>query len=210
MLLRLKRLVVGLRLGPPVLVVSGLPRSGTSMMMKMLAAAGVEVVTDEIRTADADNPRGYFEYERVKELDKAEDKSWVLEHRGKALKVVSSLLEQLPDTCRYRVVLMRRDLAEVIASQNKMLARRGESGGGTPDDKMKQNYERHLRKLVLSLAARPNFELLEVDYAEVVRDPQGQAARVARFFGLGERVPAMAAAVDRELYRNRAGSRPTT
>ena len=112
--------------GEPVVVVSGLPRSGTSMMMKMLAAGGVSVMTDAVRKADVDNPKGYYEYERVKDLEKETDKSYVREARGKALKVISFLLKDLPDDNFYQVIFMRRHLDEVIASQNKMLDRRGE------------------------------------------------------------------------------------
>jgi len=191
------------KLGAPIIVVSGLPRSGTSMMMKMLNAADLEIVTDEIRTADEDNPKGYFELEKVKELDKGGDKSWVAEHRGKVLKVISSLLKDLPDDCRYKVILMRRDLNEVVASQNKMLVRRGEKADGEDDDKMMALYTTHLRKLELLLRESPNFESLEIHYRQVVESPREQAQRVAEFIGRGDRVEVMADAVDRRLYRNR-------
>lgn len=117
-------------LGEPIVIVSGLPRSGTSMMMKMLEAGGVPIMTDAVRTADIDNPKGYYEYERVKDLEKETDKSYIREGRGKALKVISWLLKDLPDDNRYRIIFMRRDLGEVIASQNKMLKHRGEAGAG--------------------------------------------------------------------------------
>src|SRR4026207_1213461 len=112
--------------GEPIVIVSGLPRSGTSMMMKMLEAGGLTVMTDAIRQADIDNPRAYCECERVKNLEKETDKSYVREARGKVLKVISFLLKDLPDDNYYRVIFMRRHLDEVIASQNKMLDRRGE------------------------------------------------------------------------------------
>ena len=191
------------RLGPPIVVVSGLPRSGTSMMMRMLDAAGLEIVTDAVRGADEDNPRGYFEYERVKELDKGGDRSWVVEHRGKVLKIISLLLEHLPEGCFYRVIFMHRDLREVLASQNKMLVRRGEPGDGADDEKMTRLYTGHLVKIESMLAARDDVEVLEVVYKNVVRDPQREARRVARFVGRADRAEAMAAAVDRSLYRNR-------
>jgi hypothetical protein len=103
---------------------SGLPRSGTSMMMKMLDAAGLPIVTDAIRTADIDNPKGYYELERVKDLEKETDKSYIRDARGKVLKVISFLIKDLPDDNQYRIIFMRRDLNEVIASQNKMIAHR--------------------------------------------------------------------------------------
>jgi hypothetical protein len=194
------------KLGPAVIVVSGLPRSGTSMMMKMLGAADLAVVTDRIRTADEDNPKGYFEYERVKDLDKEGDKTWVIEHRGKVLKIISFLLKDLPDSCFYRVIFMRRNLEEVIASQNKMLLRRGEPADGSDDEKMMQLYASHLRKTDMMLEANPHFELLDVHYRQVVENPAEQAKRVSRFLGLKDCAATMAGAVDDKLYRNRRQS----
>jgi len=174
------------------------------MMMKMLDAADLEIVTDAVRMADEDNPKGYFELERVKDLDKSEDKDWVVEYRGKVLKVISFLLKDLPDTCRYKVILMRRDLEEVVASQNKMLVRRGEAGGDADDEKMMQLYATHLRKVEHMLETSPNFEFLDVHYKQVVDNPREEALRVSRFVGRPDRAEAMAQAVDRKLYRNRA------
>ena len=188
----LKGALLRRRLGPPVIVVSGLPRSGTSMMMKMLSAAGLEIVTDEIRTADEDNPKGYFELEQVKQLDKGGDKSWVAEHRGKVLKIISSLLKDLPDDCCYKVILMRRDLSEVIASQNKMLVRRRETANGEDDEKMMRLYATHLKKLELMLEHSTNFEYLDVHYREVIENAGEQARRVGQFLGRGDRAKAMA------------------
>ena len=191
-----------LRAGRPVVVVSGLPRSGTSMAMKMLAAAGLELVTDEMRTADEDNPKGYFEDERVKDLASATDRRWIADARGKVIKVVSSLLQFLPPRYRYRVVFMRRDLDEVLASQAKMLARRGESSA-VDDGELRASYTQHLEKVAFQLRFRPNFEALYVDYREVLEHPEEQARRIAEFLGGGLDVARMAEAVDPELYRNR-------
>ena len=126
-----------------VTLVSGLPRSGTSMMMKMLEAGGLTVMTDAIRQADIDNPKGYYEYERVKNLEKETDKSYVREARGKVLKVISFLLKDLPEDNYYRVIFMRRHLDEVIASQNKMLDRRGEDAIQDRET-MAEAYRNHL------------------------------------------------------------------
>ena len=121
----MKRLYRRIRYGEPVIIVSGLPRSGTSMAMQMLAAAGVSVVTDGVREAGEDNPKGYYEDERVKDLHKeTQDGAWVREARGKAIKIISFLLKDLPETNNYKVIFMRRDLSEVLASQQKMLDRR--------------------------------------------------------------------------------------
>ena len=123
----LRRLYRHLRYGQPIVVVSGLPRSGTSMVMKMLEAGGLAVLTDGLRTADEDNPKGYYEVERVKDLAREADKGWLGEARGKAVKVISYLLKSLPPTFNYKVVFIRRDLEEVLASQRKMLARQRSS-----------------------------------------------------------------------------------
>ena len=126
MLPALKEVSRRLRFGKSIIVVSGLPRSGTSMMMRMLEAGGIEIMTDDQRAADVDHPRGYFELERVKELDKGGDKSWLDGARGKAIKIISFLLRELPPDYHCKVIFMRRGIDEIIASQNKMLERRNE------------------------------------------------------------------------------------
>jgi hypothetical protein len=188
--------------GEPIVIVSGLPRSGTSMMMKMLEAGGVPIMTDTIRSADVDNPKGYYEYERVKELEKETDKSYVREGRGKALKVISFLLKELPDDNFYRIVFMRRDLTEVISSQNKMLDRRGEKSI-TDGEMMAEAYRNHLAAVRILVRKRPNFEILEVRYDEAVKGPAEAARAVNAFLGGRLNEAAMRAAVDEELYRNR-------
>jgi hypothetical protein len=188
--------------GEEIIVVSGLPRSGTSMMMKMLEAAGLPIMTDHERTADEDNPKGYFEYERVKDLAEEEDKSWVRDARGKVVKVISHLLEYLPDDNFYRVILMRRDVSEVLASQNKMLVRRGEENP-VEDEKAKEQYLRHLVDVQYLARKRPNFEMIEVNYREALDDPLPFVTSVNEFLGGQFDVEAMASVVDPELYRNR-------
>jgi len=188
--------------GDEVVVVSGLPRSGTSMMMKMLDAAGLPIMTDHERTADEDNPKGYFEYERVKDLAKEQDKSWVRGARGKVVKVISHLLAELPDENFYHVILMRRDVSEILASQNKMLDRRGEENP-IEDEKAKEQYLRHLVDVQYLARKRPNFEMIEVNYREALDDPLPFATAVNEFLGGRFDVEAMASVVDPELYRNR-------
>jgi hypothetical protein len=189
--------------GEPIVIVSGLPRSGTSMMMKMLEAGGLTVMTDAIREADVDNPKGYYEYERVKNLEKETDKSYVREARGKVLKVISFLLKDLPDDNFYRVVFMRRHLDEVIASQNKMLDRRGEDAI-TDRETMAEAYRNHLAAVKILVRKRPNLEMFEFRYDEAVKNPQQAARAVNAFLGGGLDERAMAAVIDGELYRNRA------
>jgi hypothetical protein len=190
--------------GAPVTIVSGLPRSGTSMMMKMLEAGGVPIMTDAVRQADIDNPKGYFEYERVKNLEKETDKSYIREGRGKALKVISFLLKDLPNDCFYRVIFMRRHLDEVIVSQNRMLDRRGEDAIDERES-MAEAYRNHLAAVKIMVRKRPNFEMLEFRYDEAVADPRKAARAVNTFLGGRLDETAMVGVVDAELYRNRKG-----
>ena len=199
----LRRVYRRLRYGEPVVVVSGLPRSGTSMMMQMLEAGGVPAVSDHLRVADESNPQGYFELERVKELDKGGDTSWIREARGSAVKIIGYLLRFLPQDVNYRVVLLQRDISEVLASQAKMLAARGESSD-VGDDRMRELFAGHVAQTYRLLRDRACFEWLEVPYRDAIDDPEATAARVAAFLGGTLDVRAMAEAVNPDLYRNRA------
>ena len=190
------------RYGEEVIVVSGLPRSGTSMMMKMLDATGLPIMTDHQRTADQDNPKGYFEYERVKDLAEETDKSWVRDARGKVLKVISHLLEALPDDNFYRIILMRRDFDEIIASQNKMLVRRAEENP-IEDAAAKEAYIRHLVDVRFMVRKRPNFEMIEVHFTQALQAPQTFVAEVSAFLGGSLDTNAMKTVIDPDLYRNR-------
>ncbi len=194
-----------LRHGEPVVVVSGLPRSGTSMAMKMLEAGGLVTHTDGLRTADEDNPKGYFEHERVKDLANETDKSWLRAARGKAIKVISYLLKELPAANNYRVIFLRRDLGEVLASQQKMLAHRGEEPAAG-DGRMTEVFEDHLWKAQYLLRTAPQFEVLYVDYKAVVANPRAEAERMNAFLDHRLDLERMIGAVDESLYRNR--SRP--
>lgn len=201
----IQRFYRNIRYGEPIIVVSGLPRSGTSMTMKMLEAGGVAIVTDEIRSADEDNPKGYFELERVKDLEKDADKSWLAEARGKAVKIISFLLKDLPKDNNYKVLFMNRHIDEVLASQAKMLTRRGETSE-TSDGKMRELYENHLWKVRYLIKNQPYLETLNINYKDVLENPGAQAKRIAEFTGLDLDVNKMAGVVDGELYRNRASS----
>jgi hypothetical protein len=200
------RLIRRLRYGAPITVVSGLPRSGTSMAMKMLEAGGMQVVTDGARKADEQNPNGYYELEAVKGLDKDGDASWLLDARGKAVKVVSHLLTWLPEIYDYRVIFMERSLDEIIASQNKMLDERGHAVDARDADRAKAAFERHLDQTMRFLAHRPCFRTRTVNYTQAVQDPHAAAERIAAFLGDKLDVAAMAAVADQALYRNRGPS----
>ena len=185
-----------------VVIVSGLPRSGTSMMMKMLEAGGIPPLTDRQRTADEDNPKGYYEFERVKQL-KDSDVAWLPEARGKAVKVISALLEHLPAEYNYRVLFMRRALPEILASQRQMLIRRGEDPDKTSDEEMAILYEKHLRKVEAWLEGQPNFEVLYLDYNRLLERPGPDIARINAFLGDVLDTEKVNSVIDPDLYRQR-------
>ncbi len=182
-----------------IIIVSGLPRSGTSLMMQMLARGGVEVLTDNIRTADTDNPCGYYEFERVKKLK--DDASWVPETRGKAVKMVSQLLLALPRSESYLVIFMERDLDEMLASQEKMLERLNREAA--PREDIKRAFVKHLERLRDWLGEQPHIKVLYVKYSDLVEHPEEQSRRVSQFLGGKPDPKSMAGAVDSSLYRNR-------
>jgi hypothetical protein len=186
----------------PVVIVSGLPRSGTSMMMKMLAEGGLEIVTDSLRTADEDNPNGYFEFETVKKMADGQTE-WVRDAQGKAVKVISALLEYLPKEYKYKVVFMERALKEILASQQKMLARRGEKSE-ISDEEMQAQFEEHLKVVKYWLARQPNMEVLYVDYNRMVVEPSAYCRAIAEFLALPLDTVKMSAVPNERLYRNRA------
>lgn len=172
------------------------------MMMQMIGAAGIEALTDGRRPPDEDNPLGYAELEAVKRTRL--DPSWLADAPGKAVKVIHVLLKDLPPTFQYRLVMMERDLGEVLESQRKMLERSGLRGPPVPAETLRRVFTAQVRGVARWLRAQPNFRVLTVSYNRVLSDPSAQAARVAEFLGLPDRAPAMAAAVEQSLYRNRA------
>lgn len=187
----------------PIVVVSGLPRSGTSLMMRMLEAGGLEPVIDGLREADTDNPRGYYELERVKKLSSG-DATWLDAAQGKAVKVIATLLYHLPETYSYRVIFMRRRMSEILASQRKMLVNRGENPEAIPDADMARIFQGHLDRLEPWLATRPDMQVLDVDYNAIMEHGARQiAATIDTFLGGGLDVDAMAAVADPALYRQR-------
>jgi hypothetical protein len=186
----------------PIILVSGLPRSGTSMMMRMLAAGGIEVVTDGRRPADDSNPLGYFEDERVKRLQ-AGDHEWLASATGKAAKVVSPLLEHLPTERFYQLIFMLRSVEEIVASQRRMLGRAGRQGDTGTDDELADVYRAHLRRIESWLVAQPHLDTMFVGYGDVIEAPEVNAIRIARFLGRQLDRGAMVGIVDPRLYRER-------
>ena len=185
-----------------VIVVSGLPRSGTSMMMKMLVEGGLEAVTDGLRQADSDNPNGYFELEAVKQMGEG-NLTWMDGSNGKVVKVISSLLEYLPPQHTYKIIFMERDLSEVLASQQKMLTNRNEESNVT-DDELKQQFQDHLKTVRAWLVRQPNTEVLYVSFNELITNPEPFCVKIADFIGLPINKDDMLSVPNKKLYRNRA------
>jgi hypothetical protein len=182
-------------------IVTGVPRSGTSLVMQMLAAGGHPIASDGVRRADADNPRGYFELEAAKRL--ARDASWLPQLAGRALKLVHTLVPSLPATLHYKVLVVRRRLDEVLASQAAMLARRGAPPDPAEDARLLSAFETQLERLERWLAAQQGLVWIRIDHAELLAEPARVATRLAGFLGGALDARAMAACVDPALHRQR-------
>ncbi len=184
-----------------ITIVSGLPRSGTSMMMRMLEAGGMQVLKDDIRTPDEDNPKGYYEFERVKQIE--QDQAWLEDAQGKVVKMISALLKRLPQGYAYKVIFMRRRIGEVLASQKRMLVRRGEPTDAVSDEKLIELFRHHLKRVEAWIDEQPNAEVIYVSFNEVLESPVEQAKRVNQFLGYALNVENMVGVVDQTLYRQR-------
>ncbi|MGB8833858.1 MAG: sulfotransferase domain-containing protein [Candidatus Sulfotelmatobacter sp.] len=184
-----------------ITIVSGLPRSGTSLMMQMLSAGGMPVLSDGERQSDLDNPRGYLEWERIKQLPK--DPSCIDQAEGKAVKIISLLLLSLPAGHEYRVIFMQRPLPEVLASQEVMQHRRGTDKPGADTALVASGFEKNLRAVDIWLESKSYVKTLRVSYHEVLRDAEAIANQISEFLGITLNVAAMAQQVDATLYRNR-------
>jgi hypothetical protein len=186
----------------PITIVSGLPRSGTSMMMQMLEAAGISPLTDHLRAGDHDNPNGYYEFERVKALAKG-DAAWIPQARGKAVKVISALLKHLPSDYSYRIVFMRRKMSEILASQRRMLQNRGEQVDKIDDDTMAALFEKHLEEVEAWLKVQPNLSCIFVDYNRLLNNPDDEIGFLGKFFEEPLSARKMISVVDPNLHRQK-------
>ena len=191
-----------------ITIVSGLPRSGTSMIMKMIAVGGLKPLTDNIRITDDDNPKGYYEFERVKKLEN--DKAWLPYAKGKVVKIISMLLKHLPLDCSYKVIFILRNMDEILASQNQMLIRRKEPTDKVSDKDLAKMYRKHLQKIKTWLDREPNFEVLYVKYNEVLNNPVESCKKVNEFLGNTLDVAKMASIIDKNLYHQRTNNQEKT
>lgn len=187
-----------------ITVVSGLPRSGTSLLMQMLQAGGMNIYSDNLRTADTDNPLGYFESEKVKSLPQSA--AWLDEVAGKAVKVISWLLPNLPGNYHYKIIFMERDLNEIIASQNKMLRRKNAQPGQQSAEQLFALFSKHLSVVKKQIRQTRFMEIIFVDYRDLIDHPQNISMQIARFLGADLNITAMIKAVQPQLYRNRLES----
>ena len=185
-----------------ITIVSGLPRSGTSLMMQMLVAGGLSPLADGERKADADNPRGYLEWERIKQLPN--DPACIAEGEGKVVKVISRLLLSLPSDHDYRIIFMERPLPEVLASQDQMLRRRGSFKEGTNPAAIAAAFEKHLKEVYAWMDSKPNVKVLRIAYHDVLSQPAEICQKISDFLGIPLNAEAMTQQVDSSLYRNRS------
>lgn len=185
-----------------VTIVSGLPRSGTSMMMRMLEAGGISPVVDGERKANADNPMGYYEFEPVKALK--EDSSWVADSTGHAVKVIYKLVYDLPNNVPYRIVFMQRDIEEVLSSQEKMMRRDGLDPDTIGRDLLYNLFQTDVMDFRRWAEVQGNIQIMYADYRRMVDEPEEMSRHIAEFLNQDLDIQAMASVVDPDLYRNRA------
>jgi Sulfotransferase family len=191
-----------------VTIVSGLPRSGTSLMMQMLVAGGMTPLSDGERTADTDNPRGYLEWERIKQLPS--DPECISEAEGKVVKVISRLLLSLPGGHEYRIIFMHRPMHEVLASQDQMLRRRGNYKEGVDPAAVASAFEKHLKDVWHWIDQQPDTKSLRVAYHDLLSKPLEVTGLISEFLGIDLDLNAMTRQVDSSLYRNRGSGNLVT
>ena len=172
------------------------------MMMKMLAAGGMHILTDNIRISDEDNPLGYFELEKVKALKDGENE-WLSEAQGKAVKIISALLQHLPPQYQYKIIFMRRDLDEILASQKQMLVRRGEAADKIDDDTLGGLFQKHLLQVEKWISQQPNIRVTYVNYSDMLQNPEADIQKVVQFLDMSLDKSLMLGVPEKNLYRQR-------
>jgi hypothetical protein len=182
-----------------ITIVTGLPRSGTSMLMQMLKKGGMEILSDHIRQADESNPKGYYEYEKIKSLP--QDNSWMAQAEGKAVKIIVQLLKFIPSNFNYKILFIERNIEEVMASQTKMLRRMGKTAGN--NEALKPIFLRQAEEVKAWLSESPNIETLYLQYAAIIQNPVDSANQIARFLNSDWDASSAVNSVDANLYRER-------
>jgi len=184
----------------PIIVVSGLPRSGTSLMMQILKAGGIPLLVDNLRKPDENNPRGYFEFEKVKQLP--QNSSWLKDACGKAVKIISELLPYLPPKYQYQIIFMERDLTEVLASQRKMLTRSGKPVSQN-DRQLALLFTKHLKDIKKWLKRQPHIKTLFINYNQLLQNPLPPLKKLTKFLKIPKDPLKLTEAIDTSLYHHR-------
>lgn len=185
-----------------ITVVSGLPRSGTSMMMKMLEAGGIEPLTDKIRSADIDNPNGYYEWERAKKMPEG-DTEWLKAAQGKSVKIISALLTHLPPDYHYKVIFLHREMGEILASQREMLVRRNEIATVEDDAMLAALFVKHVQEITAFLASQSSMDVLHIRYNDILTHPLQAVDNVSAFLNRPLNHDGMVRVVDKRLHRQK-------
>lgn len=186
-----------------IIIVSGLPRSGTSMMMEILKAGGIQSLTDGLREADIDNPRGYFEYERVKKLPEG-NYAWLSGAIGKAVKIIAPLLPYLPDNYTYNVIFMKRNMEEILSSQRVMLQRKGQDTQDEVEKEILNLYNENLKSVIKFMNDNTHFSYTFCDYNVILGSPLQSIGQIVNFLDLQLDIKKMVKVVEPTLYRQRA------
>lgn len=184
-----------------IIIVSGLPRSGTSMMMQMLDKGGYPVLTDGVRESDNNNPKGYYEFEPVKKM--MVDKSWLPQASGKSVKIIAQLLPFLPSNYDYKIIFMKREMGEVLTSQQIMLGKEKDVKSKAFPTGLNDAFQKQLQKVETWIETQPHVQMLEVNYSDVIDNPENEIDNIISFIGSDGNKKEMLTVVDKSLYRNR-------
>lgn len=195
-----------------ITIISGLPRSGTSLMMQIVEAAGLSIFTDGKRLADDSNQRGYYEHDRISGLLQQSDRSWLAATRGQALKIVAPLLSALPLRFKpdqegaqprkapsYRILFMERDIREILASQSAMLQRLGKK---PPQGDLAKAYQQQVTNAACWIQQH-QIPTLGIDYHDLVHGSDDLLRKIAAFLGTPDKLAEMQAVIDPRMHRAR-------
>lgn len=188
-----------------VTIVSGLPRSGTSLMMQILEKSGMDILTDNVREADESNKCGYYEFEKVKKM--MIDASWLPQAEGKVVKIIAQLLDYLPDGFEYKTIFMERDYDEVFNSQSKMLDRLGSKKIKADTVQLKKTFQKQVGEIKTRLQKKTDFSLINISYSNLIFHPESEIEKMDIFFKKKFDRKKICAAIDPDLYRERKGVR---
>tara|TARA_B100000401_G_C52698713_1_gene668011 strand:- start:9 stop:1046 length:1038 start_codon:yes stop_codon:yes gene_type:complete len=185
-----------------IIIVSGLPRSGTSMMMQILSAGGLDILTDKKRTPDDNNPRGYYEYEPVKKL--MIDKSWLPQAKGKVVKVIAQLIPYLPSNFNYKIVFMRRPMDEVLKSQQVMLGKEKDVKSKAFPSGLNNAFQKQLNRVDEWVESQANIDVININYKDIISSPENELESLVSFLDKPLEIDKLKSAIDKKLYRNKS------